>query len=127
MNAVEKWKRKALAAVTSLKKAGRTREASALMVQLKLIEEAEKNPQPVPARVKGRWLYRLWSADNRLLYIGITDRGHAREREHARLKPWWLEVHHATYEPVSTRAELRHWEAISIRKERPKYNIQHNR
>jgi len=79
-----------------------------------------------PPPPKGRWMYRLWSADDRLLYIGITDRGKTREREHARSKSWWPEVHHVTYQRVHTRAELRFLEAEAIRRERPKYNIQHN-
>jgi hypothetical protein len=124
---MEKWKRKALGAASHLKKEGRIREYVNVMTQLRRIEDAERNPQPLPPKVKGRWLYRLWSASDELLYVGITDRGHTREREHARLKPWWPEVHHATYEPVETRAELRHLEVQAIRMGRPKYNIQHNK
>jgi predicted GIY-YIG superfamily endonuclease len=124
--AMEKWKIKALGAAGQLKRAGRVREYQTIMSQLRKIEEAEKNPQPTPPKVKGRWMYRLYSASDELLYIGITDRGHTREKEHARLKPWWPEVHHATYEPVDTRAELKHRESVAIRRERPKYNIQYN-
>jgi hypothetical protein len=124
---MDKWKRKALGAATQFKKRGRISEYTAIMSQLRRVEEAERNPQPTPPRLKGRWLYRLWSASDELLYVGITDRGHLREREHARSKPWWPEVHHATYEPVDTRAELRYREAEAIRNGRPKYNIQHNK
>lgn len=79
--------------------------------------------KPAP---KGRWLYRLWSADDQLLYVGITDRGHRREREHARTKAWWPEVHHVTYERVAARAELLYRERVAIERERPRYNVQHN-
>ena len=124
---MKKWKRKALGAAAQLKQSGRLREYRAIVTQLRTIERAERNPEPTPPKLKGRWLYRLWSASDELLYVGITDRGHLREREHARAKPWWPEVHHATYEPVTTRAELRFREVEAIRSGRPKYNIQHNR
>lgn len=118
---------KALAAASSLRKAGRTKEADAVMARVKQMQQDVRFPPDVTRKlVKGRWLYRFWSADDRLLYVGITDRGRTREKEHARSKSWWPEVHHVTVEPVATRAELLHLEREAIRKGRPKYNIQHN-
>lgn len=122
---MDKWKRKALGAAAQLKRDGRFTEYRAVMAQLRQVEEAERNPNLDPP-VKGRWMYRLWSASDELLYIGITDRGHVREREHARSKSWWPEVHHATYEPITTRAELTYLERVAIRKECPRHNVQHN-
>jgi hypothetical protein len=118
---------KALAVVASLKKQGRTREAKRMMDSIRRMQREARLAPEVIYKVKGRWLYRLWSAADELLYIGITDRGRAREREHARTKPWWPEVHHVTVEPIQTRGELVHREAEAIHRERPKYNIQHNR
>lgn len=118
---------RALAVVNTLKCQGRTSEAQALMARIqKMQREIKLSPKTVE-NLKGRWLYRVYAADNSLLYIGITDRGREREREHARTKSWWSEVHHVTVEPVETRAMLRHLEAQAIRRQRPKYNIQHNR
>lgn len=118
---------RALAAARSLRRQGRVAESEALMAAVRRMQRNVKFPPSIVPRVKGRWLYRLWSSSGELLYIGITDRGTAREREHARTKSWWPQVHHVTVEPVATRAELRHLEAVAIRKESPLYNIQHNR
>src|SRR5690606_8037782 len=118
---------KALAAADSLKRQGRHREASNLLESIKRMQREVRFPPSTTRELKrGRWLYRLWSASGTLLYVGITDRGTEREKEHARTKEWWPEVHHVTVEPVLTRAELKHLEREAIRKERPRYNIHHN-
>jgi predicted GIY-YIG superfamily endonuclease len=88
---------------------------------------ARVSPRVDAVPPKGRWLYRMYSASDRLLYVGITDRGHVREREHARSKPWWAEVHHVHYERFVSRAALESAERLAIRSERPVYNVQHNR
>lgn len=117
---------KVLATVDQLKKQGRTREAKRLLDVVRKMQHEARFPPKIVERIKGRWMYRLWAADDSLLYIGITDRGREREREHARTKSWWPEVHHVTVEHIATRAELRFREAEAIRKERPRYNVQHN-
>lgn len=117
---------KALAAAESLKRQGRIREARYLLAEVRRMQAKVRFPPSTIPQLKGRWMYRLWSASDTLLYVGITDRGREREREHARTKGWWSEVHHVTVEPVLTRAELRYLEAQAIRGEHPKYNIQHN-
>lgn len=117
---------RALAIVNQLKKEGRVRESRALLAKIKRMQRDVRFPPTMLVKVKGRWLYRLWSADDTLLYIGVTDRGRAREKEHARTKPWWPQVHYITVEPIATRAELMHLERVAIRKEHPLFNIQHN-
>ncbi|OII61235.1 hypothetical protein BJP40_06835 [Streptomyces sp. CC53] len=118
---------KALATADSLTKQGRIREARMIMSEVRRMQRAVKFPPRTVSHLKGRWLYRLWAADDTLLYVGITDRGREREREHVRTKIWWPEVHHITVEPIATRAELLHLERVAISRERPRYNTQHNR
>lgn len=71
-------------------------------------------------------IYRLYDADDRLLYVGIAYSAHHRLMGHV-CKPWWPDVarkvigHHRTRE-AALRAEAR-----AIRRERPIYNVQGRR
>lgn len=71
-------------------------------------------------------LYRLYNAQNRLIYIGITwQRLPARMAEHASEQPWWDEVDHATAVWYESREEAAAAERAAIKAERPLYNIIH--
>lgn len=67
-------------------------------------------------------LYRLYDADDNLLYIGISDDPHGRMRGHAGDKSWWGEVARKTlvWYPHRTQAETA--ETIAIGLEQPRHN-----
>jgi DNA-binding XRE family transcriptional regulator len=67
-------------------------------------------------------LYRLYGADKRLLYVGITGRGLQRVREHATTKEWWEEVAEAEFETFDSLSDLSTAERRQIRTLRPLYN-----
>lgn len=81
-----------------------------------------------------RWaLYRLWSWEDddggrRLLYVGITNEPKRRLAEHAKSKPWWVEVDPAATDIVwlQDEATARREEALTIRTELPLHNAAHN-
>lgn len=67
-------------------------------------------------------LYRLYDADGRLLYVGITSNPKARWGAHARDKHWWPEVARKTTEWFETRKSAERIEKIEVEDERPRYN-----
>lgn len=71
-------------------------------------------------------LYRFFSVDGSLLYIGITNSLWTRCRNHEQTQPWWKEVTLATMEHYESRIELSTAEAEAIKKESPRYNITYN-
>jgi len=77
-----------------------------------------------PAR-KG-YVYRLFDAKKRLLYVGKSWNVDARfygTNGHASSKPWWNDVKFAAIEEYKTEASALKAEAHIIKKERPRYNI----
>lgn len=68
-------------------------------------------------------LYRFYDADEKLLYVGITDDPWRRWREHVRDKPWYPQVKHqaVTWYDARTAAEVA--EYVAIRCEGPRFNI----
>lgn len=69
-------------------------------------------------------LYRLFNADDELLYVGITWQPlSARMGEHAAEQPWWREIDHATAIWYPTRQEADQAETKAIQAEHPKYNV----
>lgn len=71
-------------------------------------------------------LYRMYSRLGTLLYIGITNSPPDRFAQHATDKPWWPEVAHISKEWHPTRPAAEHAEQRAIKRERPRYNIEHN-
>ncbi|MGW9245775.1 GntR family transcriptional regulator [Streptomyces badius] len=72
-------------------------------------------------------LYRLYDANDRLLYIGITDNPGARWERHAAFKWWWGEVARKQVNWLnSSWREALGIEKAAIREERPAYNGTHN-
>lgn len=72
-------------------------------------------------------LYRFYDADDRLLYIGISERGPERWKAHRKDKPWWGELARTTTEHYETRAEALEAERAAIIAEKPLHNVVHNR
>lgn len=72
-------------------------------------------------------LYRFYSDDNTLLYIGITLNPGARWKSHSKDKPWWSEVAQITVETYPTREAVADAERAAIIAEHPRHNVVHNR
>lgn len=72
-------------------------------------------------------LYRFFSKDGELLYIGISANPLRRADQHSLSKDWWREVYGVTIEQKANRAEVLEAEREAIQRERPKYNVIHNR
>jgi predicted GIY-YIG superfamily endonuclease len=72
-------------------------------------------------------LYRLFSNDRALLYIGIAGNPGRRFEQHAGDKLWWGEVATLTLEHFTDRATALVAERRAIETERPLHNVVHNR
>lgn len=68
------------------------------------------------------FLYRIFGADDELLYIGVAWNLGYRFATHQR-KPWWPEVRRLTFEVHSDRNAALRAETLAIAEENPKYNI----
>ncbi|MFM9652794.1 GIY-YIG nuclease family protein [Streptomyces galilaeus] len=71
-------------------------------------------------------LYRLYAADETVLYIGVTDDPDRRFKQHRDSKPWWPQVARKTVEWHPSRSRALAVEAAAIAAETPTYNIDHN-
>jgi transcriptional regulator with XRE-family HTH domain/predicted GIY-YIG superfamily endonuclease len=71
-------------------------------------------------------LYRMFDADNRLLYVGLTNNPKDRFGSHRSAKHWWSGVATITLETFSTPQELVAAERAAIENEKPLHNILHN-
>lgn len=71
-------------------------------------------------------LYRLYSADETLLYIGISADPDRRFKQHRDAKPWWPQVAQKTIEWHPSRNRALAEEADAIKAEAPAYNIEHH-
>jgi predicted GIY-YIG superfamily endonuclease len=69
------------------------------------------------------WLYRLWTASGRLMYVGVTVNPRARIDAHQRTFGDML--HHSTWVEYETREESLDAEAAAIRDESPAFNHAH--
>ncbi len=69
-------------------------------------------------------LYRLFDAEGVLLYIGIARNPDERMKYHIAFKRWWSEVARTDLEWFGDRAAALAAEAVAIREECPRYNIQ---
>lgn len=70
-------------------------------------------------------LYRFYDQDDRLLYVGITEKVAIRWRAHARQSLWWHEVSRKTVAWFPSRDEAATAEVAAIQEEHPLYNITH--
>lgn len=68
-------------------------------------------------------LYRFFSSDGDLLYVGITNDPGRRWPEHASGKPWWHEVDRIGIERHPDRSSVLLAEKTAIVTERPRYNL----
>ena len=70
-------------------------------------------------------LYRLYDAEDQLLYIGISWSAIARMSQHKAEKPWFGDVARIEVTKCSSRAEATNLERQAIQAERPLHNKQH--
>lgn len=68
-------------------------------------------------------LYRCYSSDEQLLYIGISIRAATRLREHGAQSSWFGSVARIAVEHFASRGDAASAELLAIRTERPKFNI----
>lgn len=71
-------------------------------------------------------VYRYYDADDLLIYVGITSRGMARNREHNGSKAWWAHVVRQEVEHFDSRADAADRERSLIQVFRPPFNKHHN-
>ena len=72
-------------------------------------------------------LYRIFDADDELLYVGITNNPRGRAMDHVRLKPWARRISYITFEHFRSRDELVAAERKAVAGECPTFNVAHNR
>jgi hypothetical protein len=70
-------------------------------------------------------VYRHWSADNRLLYVGISLTALLRMARHAGDSRWFDQVAKITIERYDTRAEALAVEKRAIGMHKPPFNVKH--
>jgi hypothetical protein len=71
-------------------------------------------------------LYRLYDAEDQLLYVGISWSAIVRMAQHKAEKPWFGDVARIEIVITKSRSEAQHLELQAIRDEWPLYNKQHN-
>lgn len=82
-------------------------------------------PAPQVSHV-GTSVYLYYDASDNLIYVGITDRGITRNREHNGRAEWWQYVARQEVEHLPARREAEDRERELIRAWRPPFNKQHN-
>ena len=68
-------------------------------------------------------LYRIYSTEDLLLYVGISKNFGIRWNQHAKKQPWWNEHRRMTVDWYDSRPEARTAETAAIQADGPKYNI----
>jgi hypothetical protein len=92
-----------------------------------LRESAATGEAETPSRGVNRTaLYRHWSAQGELLYVGISMSAAARTAQHSKSARWFEQVHSITVEFFDTREEASAAERIAIVTERPRFNVAMN-
>ncbi|MFF0777065.1 GntR family transcriptional regulator [Streptomyces sp. NPDC003720] len=71
-------------------------------------------------------LYRLFDAEGRLLYVGITTDPHQRWKRHAMFMSWWGQVARRTVDWLPSWQEALAAEKRAIQEEGPRFNGTHN-
>lgn len=82
--------------------------------------------QPPPSLLDqptGCFVYFLWSAQDELLYVGMSTNIHRRLGEHFEDPHKRLHVHHITLLRCEDERQMRRLETVAIREHRPRWNI----
>jgi len=72
-------------------------------------------------------LYRHFSSDEALLYVGISLSWLSRTKAHSRSAAWFEQIARVSIEWFETREAALDAERVAIKNERPKFNVIHNR
>lgn len=72
-------------------------------------------------------VYRLYAAEDILLYVGVTSDIELRLAQHAETQPWWNHVVRYTVDWMSSRSSALRIEAHWIAQDSPLYNVEHSR
>jgi hypothetical protein len=83
-------------------------------------------PKDRPTVARGDVVYRHFTAEDILLYVGYSSDCDARQRQHANSSDWWPESARMDIERFSDRSTALRAELAAIRAEHPLWNIQHN-
>lgn len=70
-------------------------------------------------------LYRCFSADSRLLYVGCSPSPLMRLKQHEKLQPWATEIKSVTVEWFPDRNVAMEAEKLAISAELPEWNVHH--
>lgn len=87
--------------------------------------ETRPRDQPVDALIEPNALYRFFSADHTLLYVGITKDLGTRLKSHNREKTWFRQVAYVRVEHFDSRDEVELAEYRAITEEHPLWNFTH--
>jgi predicted GIY-YIG superfamily endonuclease len=68
-------------------------------------------------------LYRLYNAEDQLLYVGISWSAMSRLAQHKNEKRWWKTVARVDIEHFATRKQALQAESVAIKNEQPVHNI----
>lgn len=72
------------------------------------------------------YLYRHFSKNGELLYIGISKNHNSRICDHEKNSPWFGKIHKIDIQIYKTQKLVIEAEKNAIIKERPKYNLKHH-
>jgi predicted GIY-YIG superfamily endonuclease len=75
--------------------------------------------------MKRTTLYRAYTADNELLYVGISAQVITRLDQHKDSAKWLQDCAYVTLEHFRTRTMAHRAEVVAIKNEDPKFNILH--
>lgn len=79
-----------------------------------------------PGPLRTTSVYRYYDRDGVLLYVGITNRGQERNREHFKSKDWWRFVARQDVSHYASRGEAEEHEKNLIQRYQPPFNVTHN-
>ncbi len=88
------------------------------------LEEVTKVFPPRPPLPVGHLVYRHYTAEGILLYVGYTSRLEERQRSHRQSATWWCESARMEVERFDTRDAALLAELDAIRTEHPLWNVQ---
>lgn len=98
-----------------------------LSLRMKVVDEAAMRDAGNRLPRVRTGLYRFFDEAGELLYVGISGDPELRRTQHSKDKSWWPDVMDSTVEWFNNRDVALDREAAAIRREGPKYNVQHNR
>jgi predicted GIY-YIG superfamily endonuclease len=87
------------------------------------LRTTKPKPERTTSRLSETELYRLFDANGRLLYVGISLSAVARLKQHEQTKHWSNSIARVEVERFSSRSEACRAEAKAILAENPAHNV----